>query len=158
MDKKLKRASIIVWAIVFISFLVVSIFGCGESRIQVIRNEVIPNYTINQEGYASVGSVMFSRDLCKFARIETWAGTGIYATQPKRTDHIREELIYSGIAGDIIKILYREGIDRERSTRPSFFQELSYDLKSSSIIVFKNFRIEVLSANNEGIRFVILKD
>ena len=158
MNKKLKLGLIIVSVIMFIPFLMLSIFGCIEMQRQVIGNEAIPNYTINQENSASVGSVMLSRDSYKVVKQETWAGTGIYATSPYKTDHFREELIYAGIAGDVIKISYREYIGRDSLARPSFFQELSYDLKGSSIIVFKNFRIEVLGANNEGIKFVVLKD
>ena len=71
-------------------------------------------------------------------------------------DSFREELVYRGRSGDIIRLSYREF--RRDITRPDFSQELTYDLSSSDIIFFKRYRIRVLDANTEYIRFIVLKD
>jgi hypothetical protein len=66
----------------------------------------------------------------------------------------QRELVYSGISGSSVSLLYREfGND---PLRPTFSQELKYDLASSRTIGFKGTRIEVVEANNTAIRYRVL--
>lgn len=67
----------------------------------------------------------------------------------------REELIYSGISGQTLAINYREYIDD--FARPSFYQEAKYDLAAGKEITFKNIKIRVVKANNNGITFIPLE-
>lgn len=69
---------------------------------------------------------------------------------------IKQELIYNGKNGTEIKILYREF--NGDMVRPAFTQILQYDLKDGSYIRFKNFKIQVLSANNESIKYRVIED
>lgn len=71
-------------------------------------------------------------------------------------DSIKQELIYNGKSGNEIKILYREF--KGDMIRPAFTQILQYDLKDSSTIRFKNFKIQILSANNEQIKYKVVED
>jgi hypothetical protein len=66
------------------------------------------------------------------------------------------ELVYSGIIGDNLSILYREYTDNDMA-RPAFSQELTYDKKASQIR-FRNMLIKVSSATSEEIRFTVLSE
>ncbi|MGE4502791.1 MAG: hypothetical protein AB7D03_07970 [Thiomicrospira sp.] len=68
----------------------------------------------------------------------------------------KSEIIYLGMSGDDIKVSYREY--KDDVARPAFYQELSYNLKKSAVIRYKNFRIKVLSVNNEEIEYIVLED
>ena len=63
------------------------------------------------------------------------------------------ELIYNGRVGDAVRFIYREFTDG--LARPSFTQEVQYDLSMSSIIGFKEARLEVLEATNTEIRYKV---
>jgi hypothetical protein len=66
----------------------------------------------------------------------------------------QRELIYNGISGNIIKMIYREFIDN--MARANFTQDLNYDLGQSNIISFKGCKLEVIDAKNTGIKYKIL--
>ena len=56
----------------------------------------------------------------------------------------RYQLVYSGMDGNNVKVLYREY--KDDFARPAFNQELVYNLENSNIIRYKNYRIEVKNA------------
>ncbi len=66
---------------------------------------------------------------------------------------LKQELVYNGKSKDTIRMSYLEYVDD--MARPSFFQELTYDLSESRLIAFRDIRMEVLEATNIGIRFVV---
>ena len=66
----------------------------------------------------------------------------------------KSELIYSGKAGNVIKIVYREYSNDY--ARPAFSQELQYDLSETKLLKFKKTTIEVMSATNQEITFKVL--
>jgi hypothetical protein len=68
----------------------------------------------------------------------------------------KQELIYTGRSGDTIHASYREYMND--LARPSFFNDLQYDLHQSQIIVYKRYRIKVLSATNESITYIVIED
>lgn len=74
----------------------------------------------------------------------------------KQNSVFKVELIYSGISGSNLKLVYREF--SKDFARPAFFQDLQYDLNESNIIAFKQFRIEVVEATNSLIEFKIISD
>ena len=67
-----------------------------------------------------------------------------------------QELIYNGRAGNVVKFIYREFSDN--MIRPAFTQEAQYDLASSSIVGFKDLRLEILDASNTEIRYRLLNN
>ena len=69
----------------------------------------------------------------------------------KDATNVKLELIYNGRIGDAIKFIYREFNDG--LARPSFTQEIQYDLSRSSIIGFKEARLEVIKATNTEIEY-----
>lgn len=64
------------------------------------------------------------------------------------------ELIYNGTDGNSIKIGYRE-YSGDDIARPAFFNEVIYN-KNQSIITFKGFKIQIIKADNESIKFKVL--
>jgi hypothetical protein len=68
----------------------------------------------------------------------------------------QKELIYHGKTGSNIKVLCREF--KNDFARPAFYQDLTYDLKESDILRYKNFKIQVLEAANEEITYKVLEE
>jgi uncharacterized protein (UPF0333 family) len=66
-----------------------------------------------------------------------------------------QTLTYSGKQGDVIKIYYRE--ESNNYARPSFTQELTYDISSEKIITFRHTKIRVEEATNSEIKFTVLE-
>ncbi|MHC1730829.1 MAG: hypothetical protein AB9888_02160 [Bacteroidales bacterium] len=69
-------------------------------------------------------------------------------------DCYKQELLYTGKTGNIIKFTYREYIGN--LARPSFFQDLEYDIQESDTIGFKGLRIKVLNTTNTGIGYEVI--
>jgi len=74
----------------------------------------------------------------------------------KIRNKFRIEIIYSGIIGNTVKALYREFI--EDFARPSFYQELQYNLDISNIISYRSIKIEILEATNSYIKYRVIQD
>ena len=68
-----------------------------------------------------------------------------------------KELIYSGRTGDTLHITYREYAHKEY-IKPAFTQHVQYDLQSSDIVAFQGWTLQILEANNQTIRFKVVKD
>ena len=68
----------------------------------------------------------------------------------------RYELLYQGISGNVVSLLYREYIDD--LARPAFQQDLSYTLAAEgpTEVSFRGTRFRILSADNNKIRYELL--
>lgn len=66
-----------------------------------------------------------------------------------------QELIYNGRVGSSVRFLYREF--SENMARPAFSQEAQYDLAESTVIGFKDARIEILDATNTELRYRVVQ-
>ena len=66
----------------------------------------------------------------------------------------KSELIYNGRVGDGLRFIYREFY--EDMARPSFTQEIQYDLAISQTIGFKSAELEILEATNTRISYRVL--
>lgn len=67
----------------------------------------------------------------------------------------RQQFIYNGKSGTTVKFTYREFINN--LARPSFTQELQYDLSEGNIVGFKGLRVEVLKANNLDLEYKVIR-
>lgn len=67
----------------------------------------------------------------------------------------KTELLYEGLSGDTIRVVYREYIDN--FARPAFFQEVTYNLNKEgpTELRFKGVKMRILKADNNGIQYVI---
>jgi hypothetical protein len=68
----------------------------------------------------------------------------------------RNELVYEGISGSVVDILYREFVND--LARPAFQQDLHYTLQNSgpTEVSFRSVRIRIHSADNNSIRYEVL--
>lgn len=104
-------------------------------------------FAVDKEG------VLYGDTMCTLAIIRKWDETPeVEMRRVYARGSIKRELIYTGRAGDIINLTYHESFfDIER---PGPTQELVYDLSKSKVIAFKGMSIEVIEADNMGIRFI----
>lgn len=65
-----------------------------------------------------------------------------------------QELLYNGRAGNVVKFLYREFINK--NARPAFTQDVQYDLNEGKTVGFKSARIEIIDATNLSITYRVL--
>lgn len=72
------------------------------------------------------------------------------------SNSFQQTLIYSGKVGNKINIGYRELSNNV--ARPAFNNDVEYDLDASNIIGYKGSKIEVIEANNEMIKYKVLKN
>ena len=66
---------------------------------------------------------------------------------------LQRRLVYAGRSGNVITVIYKE--DSGYYGRPPTSSELRFDLSASRTIQFREAEIEVLSADNRGIRYVV---
>lgn len=66
----------------------------------------------------------------------------------------KSELIYNGRVGDALRFIYREFYND--MARPSFTQEIQYDLGISTIVGFKSAKLEILEATNTKISYLVI--
>ena len=73
-------------------------------------------------------------------------------------DSFKYVALYQGKVGNKIKVSYREFI--ENMARPSFTQDIEYDLKPNELttIGFKGLRIDVIEATNLQVKYKVTKD
>ena len=68
----------------------------------------------------------------------------------------QQTLIYSGKVGNKINIGYREF--SSSMARPAFNNDVEYDLNESKTIGYKGALLEVIDANNQSIKYKVLKN
>jgi len=75
---------------------------------------------------------------------------------PIRGESWRKELLYQGVSGTTLRLLYREFLDD--MARPAFSQDLTYELAKDAptAVSFRAVRISVESAGNDGMRYTVL--
>lgn len=72
----------------------------------------------------------------------------------KKDVSFKQEFIYNGKIDNSVKFIYREFVND--LARPSFTQEIQYDLNESPIVGFKGLKIKILSASNTLIKYQVL--
>lgn len=71
-------------------------------------------------------------------------------------DSFQQTLIYSGRVGNKINIGYRE-FSGDRA-RPAYNNDVEYDLNADKVIAYKGADIQILSANNKEITYIVNKN
>lgn len=92
----------------------------------------------------------------KFEPQDVTLRPGTLTTTDSSKGHRNLELVYGGVSGDEIRVAYRE-YTQDDLAKPAFSQELVYSLKAKKIR-YRDIDIEVLSANNEKIRYRVIAD
>lgn len=68
--------------------------------------------------------------------------------------YFEQQLIYTGMEGKILKFTYREFADG--TARPAFSLDATYDMSQDNVIRFKGAVIEILSYNNQSIKYKVI--
>jgi hypothetical protein len=136
-------------------------FTVSCAYLKSTRSAHSKSYALNIEEQASVGAPMIISEYTTYATAphkyglveeqDRWQSFD-YPTD----DSFKEKLIYTGLSNNTIHISYKK-YKRNRAS-PEFSQELAYDLRHADIIVFKNYKIKIINATNEYVRFKILSD
>jgi hypothetical protein len=156
----MKRLSIIALLIV----LLLPLVSCGWT-VQCTKPT---SYNIGEEKIATVGSEMVQTG-CFAIR---WEPTGLNRTLWNKSSYddtyfepwINRELRYAGREGDVLHITNRDyspfitDMGYRGGLRTPLFQQVYYDLKTSDTVVFQDWVIQVIDANNQQIRFKVVKD
>lgn len=112
---------------------------CGPSELRNMTGQVIP---------------------FEFCETEAWLAKRGTAITPARVtkaspENFRQELLYQGKAGAMLKVSYREF--NGDMARPAFTQDLTFDLAEGSVIGTKGARLDVLEATNTTIRYRLIQ-
>ena len=70
--------------------------------------------------------------------------------------NIRQELIYDGKEGDVLKFIYREFTHSD--TTPIFTQHVQFDLNNSNELSFKGVRVKVVSASYTSLEYILYEN
>jgi hypothetical protein len=137
----------------------VIVAGCPYLKTK--RTAYTKSYSINVEEQASTGVPMLSFGYAKYAttyaKHELSEEQGSWRSFEYQTgDVFREELIYKGRADDQLYFSYKQYT--RANSPPASSDELSHDMKYSDVVLFRNYKIKVLKATNEYIRFLVLDD
>lgn len=141
-----------------------TIASCGWNHPCIMPR----SYNVGEEKIATVGSAIVQIG-CFAAQWEPRALLKILGTKPYVDVDFKpwttNELLYSGREGDILHITYREFYllfdsngNETAHARPAFYQQVYYDLKKSDNIVFQDWVIQVIEANNQQIKFKVIKE
>lgn len=127
----------------------------------VVEQRYFKSYAVGQEVTAATGNAMLVDQNGHVTNQRVWVGIlnsadGWKNTEEVSADYYRKELIYSGISGSTVELNYREF--RGGYAAQAFYQSVKYDLSQSNTVRFQNFTIAILSADNQQIRYKILKD
>ena len=74
-------------------------------------------------------------------------------TVPGNQKTFSQEILYSGIEGNILHLQYREFFGKY--IRNTFTQNITYDLSKGHLIRLKRFIIDIIDANNTKITYII---
>ncbi len=102
-----------------------------------------------------------SGDLCGVTTFNLEACTDKHDYERKKYpiashDSFQQILIYSGRIGDKVNIGYREFSNNV--ARPAFSNDVEYDINDSNIIGYKGCQIEIIEANNQYIKYKVIKN
>jgi hypothetical protein len=114
----------------------------------------------NDNAFYVVGQTVFSSDCfygdLRLPIMNTLPSGSVSSVQKSFASDTqrKSELIYNGRVGDALRFIYREFYDD--MARPSFTQEIQYDLGISTIVGFKSAKLEIFEATNTKISYQVI--
>lgn len=85
-------------------------------------------------------------------------GDSYYQAASLKDCIMRQELLYSGREGNVIRMTYKE-YKRQNgnySSVESFSQNVGYDLRQSDIVSFRDIYFKVIEATEKFIEFIVI--
>lgn len=112
---------------------------------------------INEKDTSEVFSVLISSfGLVKIRKGDNYkSNTQMSIVKNLCSDCYNQELLFNGGKGSVLSFTYREFIGS--IARPTFFQNVEYDIEKSKIIGFKGLRLKIIENTNTSIKYEILK-
>ncbi len=145
---------------VIVPILCIAVFtGCAYLKSS--RTTKLKSYTLNMDEQASVGVPMITSGYATYG-----TATGKHGLKEEQdrwqsyeyatTDLLKEEFTYTGRTDTIIHLIYKKY--RKVLSRPVSSEKLTFDLAVSDIISLSTYKVKVINATNEYIRFRVLSD
>lgn len=101
-----------------------------------------------------------NREICGVSTLGGTVCTSAEFNEIKHTTNdmlsFQQTLLYSGKVGNKINISYREFSNGQ--ARAAFTHDVEYDLNSSKIIGYKGAQLELIEANNNSVRYKVLRN
>jgi hypothetical protein len=145
--------------VIIIFFCIAVIAGC--SYLKTTRTSNLKSYTLNVDDQSTTGVPMITAGHITYA-----TATGKHELSEEQDnwtsyeyetgDNFKEELVYEGRSGNTIHFLYKKYI--KILSHPSSSENLTFDLDSSDTVAFRNYKIKVLNATKEYIKFRVISD
>ncbi|UCE71670.1 MAG: hypothetical protein JSU99_10365 [Nitrospiraceae bacterium] len=146
-------------AVFVLSLFLVMLSGCNKLKTK--RSTHIRSYTLNVEGQSVVGPPILISEFNTYGRSSQKHGlteeqNAWQSYEFTTLDSYKEKLIYMGRSGDIIRVTYQHFKIDDPS--PDYSQELTFDITSNALIQFKSYKIRVINATDQYIRFQVVGD
>ncbi len=124
----------------FVIAVAIVVSGCTIAT----KDYLTTDYQIGEAKTVTVGSPMF-----------TVVSGSKYSHSGETISEITEEIFYGGVSGSSLRLSYEEFT--YPIVRPTFTQELQYDLARSRTIKFRDYTMQIDSADNSSITFRVLE-
>lgn len=119
--------------------------GPGDDRVVCFTRHATRDEVVQLRVTGTLGTWNAVDPPVAFEHAEVMVGEGF-----------KSELVYQGVAAGVLRLLYREY--SENLARPAFQQELTYTMEAQgpTEVGFRGLRLEVLGADNSGIRYRVV--
>lgn len=136
-------------------FMINALAGCATTQgFTYPTFKQLPE--VNSQSSVSVGSAVYRSEagLSRFTLIDQLNGTS--QKYVSSVGSSAQELLYSGVFQDQVKVTYREFSDD--LARPAFFQEAQYELEGGvGRVNFRGAIIDILKADNQALTYIVRK-
>ena len=148
-----------IYKIFCMSFLIIMITSCAYLTTK--KETRIKSYNLNVEEQTSIDVPMITSEFIKSAQMssghnltEEQGSWKIFDYPTKESS--KEELVYKGISDGILHFSHKK-YGRIAAT-PISSREITHNMLNGDIMMFNNYRIKILNATTEYIRFVVQED
>ncbi len=148
-----------IYRISYMSFLIIMITGCAYLTTK--KETRVKSYSLNVEEQTSIDVPMITSEFIKSAQMASGSslteeqGSWRLFDYPTK-ESSKEELVYKGISDGVLQLSHKKY--GRISTTPLSSREITHNMANSDIMMFNNYRIKILNATTEYIRFMVLED
>lgn len=146
------------WSQVGLCILVVSLAACSPHMARQNVDSLSPEP--GQPQSARTGTPLLVSEKGSIEKAQRWVGLmnspDGYETMHSdySPDFLRREIVYQGISGTVIRLVYREFV--AGSVMPSREEPYTFDLSRSDDIRIQGFHIKVQQADAAAIHYILL--